>query len=66
MIDETVAPVQESEDVRVRRWRTLRFLDLGFSMVESELLAGTGVDYRAAAKLLKNGCPLRVAFDVLL
>jgi hypothetical protein len=49
----------------VRRWRLDRFLDLQFAGWEAEMLADGEIDWHDAERLLTLGCPLEVAFELL-
>jgi hypothetical protein len=54
------------EEDRVRRWRLEQFLRLGFDLSRSAVMAAAPVDLASARKLVRLGCPLDVAAEILL
>jgi hypothetical protein len=63
--DEDIACAPDPEQVRVYIWRKRMFLRLGFGRGEAQLLAMGGLDWHEAEKLVNAGCPLDLAFDLL-
>jgi hypothetical protein len=64
MIDAT-AEALESEELAVLRWRREQFGRLGFDPVDSGLLAESPADLGQARSLRRGGCPLDLAFRIL-
>lgn len=56
---------ETAEARRVELWRRRRFLELGFDRGQAQLLAWGGIDWHDAARLIAAGCPVQVAFDLL-
>lgn len=42
-----------------------RFMGLGFDLKHAGQLADEGADWRDAERLLKEGCPVDIAYDIL-
>jgi hypothetical protein len=61
-VAEVEAPL---EDAAVLMWRRLRFLELGFSLRESRILAEQGADWHEAELLIVAGCKPKHAFRLL-
>jgi hypothetical protein len=55
-----------NEEHRVRRWRLEQFLGLGFDLASSAVMAAEPVDLASARKLVRLGCPLELAAQILL
>lgn len=53
-------------DGRLRVWRLERFAELGFSAVESSVLAESEADDHLAAALASAGCPLELLRQIVL
>ncbi len=64
--EEAVEPRKANEDERVSSHREEMFRALGFNELQVEALADAGADWHEAANLLKRGCPLDTALDLLL
>lgn len=61
------APTRETEEERVFKLRMQRFLELGFTQLESELLAEADVDWHdAARRFIEKGCSTQLAFEILI
>jgi hypothetical protein len=56
----------ESEDQAVRLWRQEQFGQLGFDPADARLLAESPADLGEARRLRRAGCPLELAFRILL
>ena len=56
----------EVEDDAIMRWRIEQFHALGFDEVASALLGACRVDLNQARSLIRHGCPLPLAFQILL
>jgi hypothetical protein len=57
--------VQLSEEHAVKLWRCEQFRGLGFDLVDSQLLAESSADLGQARQLRGAGCPLDLAFRIL-
>jgi len=55
----------DEEAVRVYHWRVHRFLALGFTLRQARRLASLHVEWHSAEKLLEQGCPVDLVFDLL-
>jgi hypothetical protein len=55
----------ESEDHAVRLWRREQFSQLGFEPVDARLLADSPADLGEARRICRSGCPLDLAFRIL-
>jgi hypothetical protein len=55
----------DKEELRVYQWRQFRFLKLGFDSGQAQILAMNGADWHTAQRLLANGCPFVLAFELL-
>jgi hypothetical protein len=55
----------ESEDHAVRLWRREQFGQLGFDPSDARLLADSPADLGEARQLRRAGCPLELAFRIL-
>ena len=64
MIEPTLEAL-ESEDHAVRLWRREQFGQLGFDSVDARLLADSPADLGEARRLRRAGCPLDLAFQIL-
>jgi hypothetical protein len=51
---------------RVLRWRLEQFIQLGFGLASSAVLAGSQVDLAQTRRLVTAGCPLDLALRILL
>lgn len=59
-------PASEGQvDVEVFLWRRERFLLLGFNRRQASRLAAVQADWHQADSLLRDGCPVVTAFDIL-
>lgn len=59
-------PATEGQvDAQVFLWRRERFLLLGFNRRQASRLAAVQADWHQADELLRSGCPVLVAFDIL-
>jgi hypothetical protein len=58
--------VESAEELKVLRWRLEQFRQLGFSLSSAVLLASESVDLALARRLIRSGCPLRTAREILL
>jgi hypothetical protein len=65
-VEARTAESAKIDPVRVRRWRRDQFYDLGFTLAESRKLAEAPVDVGAARRLIRSGCPKRMALRILL
>lgn len=54
-----------TEAERVFTFGVQQFERLGFTPPQAERLVGEGADYHDAEALLKRGCPVDIAFDLL-
>jgi hypothetical protein len=54
-----------SEEHAVKLWRCEQFRGLGFDLVDSQLLAESSADLGQARQLRGAGCPLDLAFRIL-
>ncbi len=55
----------ESEEQIVRVWRREQFGQLGFDPADAGLLADSSADLGEARRLRRIGCPLELAFRIL-
>lgn len=66
MTEETVdGRVEELALDKTFLWRLEKFRDLGFNPRQRAKLAAAAVDWHEANRLLADGCPVDVAFDIL-
>lgn len=56
----------ESELYAVRQWRREQFGRLGFTLTDALLLAESDADLGQARRLNRAGCPVDVAFRILI
>lgn len=54
------------EESAVTRWRVEQFRALGFDEIASALLGACRSDLHQARRLVGSGCPLDLAFQILL
>ena len=66
MEQELIQQARRSEHERVLDWRFDALEEAGFNPVAALVLAESGVDHHAAAKLLASGCPQDTALRILL
>jgi hypothetical protein len=66
MEQELIQRPRESEHERVLDWRFDALEEAGFNPIAALVLAESGVDHHAAAKLLARGCPQDTALRILL
>lgn len=55
----------DEEAHRVFHWRVRRFIDLGFTLRQSRLMAEAQADWHTAEHLLHDGCQRDTAFLLL-
>lgn len=66
-VTEPVLPEPRSELERVVGWRTEVLVEAGYPLIAAANIAcNLGVDLHRAVELIKGGCPLEVAVDILL
>jgi hypothetical protein len=65
VIQELGAEALDSEQEVVRRWRREQFVSLGFDTDDARLLADSAADLGQARRLRRTGCPLELAFRIL-
>lgn len=64
-------PTKKAKDEDIFEWRSLRFVDLGFTIEQAHTLSeardhrGQLIDTHDAEKILKNGCHRDLAFEIL-
>jgi len=54
-----------SKEAKILAWRDEQFTAMGFGLAQSALLACSKADLHDARELVKRGCPLHLAFDIL-
>jgi hypothetical protein len=61
-----VAPARQAEEERVTRWRIEQLLGAGYDG-EAALIIGldTSIDLHQATELLRAGCPIDTALQIL-
>ena len=59
-------PRAPSETEKVTSYLEQRFFELGFNVRQSAELAERNADWHEADRLLQDGCPLLLAFDLLM
>ncbi len=64
LIDETL-DADSSELEAVQRWRSEQFGRLGFDSVVARVLAESPADLGLARRLIRDGCPVALAFRIL-
>jgi hypothetical protein len=55
----------DSEECAVLLWRQEQFQELGFDVLNAEILAESSADLGEARRLREAGCPLDLAFRIL-
>lgn len=58
--------VEAEERMIVRRWRFEQFIELGFTETDSATLAEAQVDLSLVRRMMAAGCPVEIAFRILL
>jgi hypothetical protein len=64
-VDERI-DVEAEERMIVRRWRFEQFIELGFTETDSATLAEAQVDLSLVRRMMAAGCPVEIAFKILL
>ncbi len=64
VIERTLEAIGSEEQV-VLHWRREQFASLGFDAVDARLLADSHADLGEARRLRRTGCPLDLAFRIL-
>lgn len=64
-VDERI-DVEAEERMIVRRWRFEQFIELGFTETDSATLAEAQVDLSLVRRMMAAGCPVEIAFRILL
>jgi hypothetical protein len=64
VIERTLEPIESEEQV-VLLWRREQFAGLGFDPVDARLLADSHADLGEARRLHRGGCPIDLAFRIL-
>jgi hypothetical protein len=57
--------VEAEERMIVRRWRFEQFVELGFTETDSATLADAHVDLSLVRRMVAAGCPVEVAYRIL-
>jgi hypothetical protein len=65
VIQDSGADALDSEQQLVTRWRREQFGSLGFDPMDARLLADSAADLGQARRLRRAGCPLELAFRIL-
>jgi hypothetical protein len=58
--------VDAEERMIVRRWRFEQFIELGFTETDSATLAEAHVDLSLVRRMMAAGCPVEIAYRILL
>jgi hypothetical protein len=64
VVERTLEAIESEEQV-VLLWRREQFTSLGFEPVDARLLADSHADLGEARRLQRTGCPLDLAFRIL-
>lgn len=64
--DHVEGPVEPSEVEKVQCWRFEILVEAGYPPLVASALAATKVDLHLASRILGQGCPPRLAADILL